>query len=273
MIDRTFQVTPAIGPSRERSLWAEGIHHWDDFSMDPAVEVLSKRIDPAVRAALADAREALHFRAWRRLQARLPQRERWRLAPHLLSELAYLDIETDGTHQGCEVTCIGVLHRGQVHAFVNAHDMAGFPAFFEQVEGVVTFNGSCFDLPVLERAFPGLAMPSVHIDLRFMARGMGLEGGLKKLEETLGIGRPPHLKGVGGYEAVTLWKAFAEGGSREALQRLVEYNLYDAVQLEPLLALLFNRHPARAACEAPELTVIERGDHLYDLTRTVARYA
>ncbi len=54
------------------------------------------------------------------------------------------------------------------------------------------------------------------------------------LEERLGVIRPGELKGVDGLEAVRLWHAH-RAGRPGALERLVQYNRADTVNLEPLL--------------------------------------
>jgi hypothetical protein len=46
----------------------------------------------------------------------------------------------------------------------------------------VTFNGSCFDVPVLRQHFPQLRPPAAHLDLRFIFRRLGHGAGLKALE-------------------------------------------------------------------------------------------
>ena len=271
MIDRTFQLIRGVGPAREKDLWRRGVRTWNDL---PKNEVtLSARLDPALHAAIGQSRRALDSGDLPALLALLPQRERWRLLPHFEGEAAYLDIETDGTSSNAEVTCVGVLFRGKVRAFVNGFDLDAFPAFAEQLRLLVTFNGSCFDVPVLERYFRGLRLPRAHIDARFAARSAGMSGGLKALEKALGLERPLHLQGVGGFEAVRLWRIWRDGGDRAALAKLVEYNLYDAVQLQPVLQRLYNRMRDVEISGAAHLPQTERGDFLYDITREVARFA
>ncbi len=58
MIRATFQLTPGIGPYRERELWTAGILHWDAFPAAPAV-ALSSRLDDRIRKAVDEARDAL----------------------------------------------------------------------------------------------------------------------------------------------------------------------------------------------------------------------
>jgi uncharacterized protein YprB with RNaseH-like and TPR domain len=63
---------------------------------------------------------------------------------------------------------------------------------------------------------------------------LGLAGGLKRIEERLGIGDRTGVEGIHGLDAVRLWQEYRRG-SRSALDRLVRYNRADTVNLEPLL--------------------------------------
>ena len=271
MLERTFQLMPGVGPAREKELWRRGIQHWDDF---PTHQVgLSLRADPAMRTAIGEAKAALARRDAAALAARLPVRERWRLFPAFTAECAYLDIETDGAGRESDVTAIGVLFRSKVYSFVSGFNLAAFEELAEQFSVLATFNGACFDVPVLERYFRHLKLPQAHIDLRFAARTVGLEGGLKRIENEVGIARPLHLRGVDGYQAVLLWRRWRDLGDRDALRLMVEYNLYDAVQLKPLLERLYNRSHERELAGAAPVPESDRGDLLYDISRAVMEFA
>ena len=76
-------------------------------------------------------------------------------------------------------------------------------------------------------------------------------GGLKKLEARMGLTRPGAVHGVDGWEAVMLWRHWCANRDVEALCKLVEYNLYDAIQLRPLLDLGYNRLVAQSGVERP----------------------
>lgn len=75
---------------------------------------------------------------------------------------------------------------------------------------LVTFFGSVFDIPYLCAKFPGLRLPPWHFDLCFAARRLALQGGLKHIEQTLGIERSESIRGLDGWDAVRLW---SRGGS------------------------------------------------------------
>jgi uncharacterized protein YprB with RNaseH-like and TPR domain len=268
LIDHTFQLIPSVGPSRERELWKRGIHSWAEFPPDALT--LSSRQDAPLREAIVRAREALETGQANALARMLPRRVRWRLFPHFAEEAAYLDIETEGPER--EITAIGMLWRGQVFSFVSGFNLEKFEQVAEQIQVLVTFNGSAFDVPILEHYFRHLRLPVAHIDARFAGRTAGMEGGLKKQEIELGIARPPHLMGIHGLEATRLWRAWKEEGSVSALRLFVEYNLFDAIQLRPLMERIFNRCAERALSGAPTLPETERGDVLYDVSRKVLEF-
>ncbi len=82
----------------------------------------------------------------------------------------------------------------------------------------------------------------------------------------MGIGRPAHLRGLNGSDAVTLWRTYERSNEIEVLRRLVEYNLYDAFQLRSLAGILYNRAADLLACDE-RVPVFERGELLYDVSK------
>jgi hypothetical protein len=96
---------------------------------------------------------------------------------------------------------------------------------------------------------------------------MGMGGGLKRLENALGFGRPPHLQGVAGMDAVLLWRAWQQTQDLAPLRFLVEYNLYDSIQLRTLAERAYNRGVEKLGFERLAVPVFERGDVLYDVSR------
>jgi hypothetical protein len=131
----------------------------------------------------------------------------------------------------------------------------------------VSFNGTVFDAPVLKRFLDEMPAPAVHLDLCHLCRRLGWRGGLKKLEDKLGFGRPQHLRGVDGLDAVFLWRYWKHFKDIAALRLLVEYNVYDSIQLRTLAARAYNHGIERLGLDEPPMAVFERGDVLYDVTR------
>lgn len=263
MITATFRGMPGIGPSRERELWEKGVRDWADLPAEGPI--LSPRLDDRLRAAVNEARALLARRDLAGIARWLPTNERWRLWPRFAEETCFVDIETDGDAE--TVTSIGLLASDGPRAFVRGFDLDAFPAAFERYGVVVTFNGAAFDLPVLRRAFPDLRMPPVHVDLRFLFQRLGERGGLKALEKRFGLDRPAGVEGMDGWEAVKAWRRWQAERDVRALCRLVEYNLYDAIQLRPLLEIAWNRLVEEIGLDRAPCEIWQRGEVIYDVSR------
>jgi len=264
VIRSTFQLAPGLGPYLERTLWAQGIAGWDDLPAAPA-RVLSPRLDERLRQGVDRAREALAAGDAEGLAALLPRRERWRLLPAFQAEAAYLDVETDGEGR---LTLVGLLDAAGPRILLRGRDLEAFPERAAGWKLLVTFNGLSFDAPLLRRAFPRWKPPLAHLDLRHLFARLGLSGGLKRLEQETGVGRPDHLLGLSGADAARLWDAH-QAGEPGALRLLAEYNAYDVVNLRALAALGYNRMVERHLLPARPLPVPQRGELLYDLSRAL----
>ncbi len=152
---------------------------------------------------------------------------------------AYLDIETTGlSPSGCEITVIGIhLCREGGTDFVQlvGKDISadGILGALEGIDTLYTYNGSRFDLPFIN-AVLGLNLEEhfPHRDLMYDCWRNRLYGGLKGVEKQLGIGRK--LPDMNGWEAVKLWWKYVESFDLEALNKLLEYNKEDVVNLKTL---------------------------------------
>jgi hypothetical protein len=271
-LERTFQLTKGVGPWRERDLWARELATWSDFEAAAAQDVvMNERLDRELLEAIVHGRAALKRRSLAELAALVPAREHWRLYGHFVDEAAFFDIEADGDEVP---TVVGVMDREGVATFRRGHSLSQLPARLAKSPLWVTFNGSVFDVPTLQRAFKSddvaFPRPLVHLDLRFLIRHAKLKGGLKGVEETIGLGRPPHLKGVKGLDAIRLWREWNETKNKTALRLLVEYNLYDAINLRSVLEwTLWRSAELNAWSNLEKKPIFERGDVLYDVSRLV----
>ncbi len=261
MIHSTFRIAPGVGPFLEGKLWTAGILQWEDFPAAPAV-VLSASLDARVRTAIVRARSALASGDAEALATMLPRNERWRLYGTFGEDAAFLDVETDGD----ALTAIGILDRRGPRLLLAGRDLDRFPDEASGWKLLVTFNGVSFDVPALRRAFPGWRAPRAHVDLRHLWGRLGHRGGLKLLEAETGVGRPAHLVGLGGRDAVRLWRAHRHGDPA-ALRLFAEYNLLDAVNLRTLMDMGYNRMIERLRLPAAPVPVQERGDVRYDVTK------
>ncbi len=235
MIRRTFLILPAVGAAREKALWRDGIGDWTEFRSRPSAPGISSSRKEDCDRVIAEAEIGLDDRDSRLLASMLPRQESWRLYDDFKEEAAFLDIETDGLSPGCSVTMVGVHGPAGTEVMVSGEglDACSIAEALEGASMLVTFNGSCFDLPVLAAEYPSLDLGLPHLDLRFAARRAGLRGGLKAVEGSLGLRRDEGIADVDGREAVRLWNRWRRG-CRGSLDTLMEYNRADTENLSPV---------------------------------------
>ncbi|MEE9592005.1 MAG: ribonuclease H-like domain-containing protein, partial [Thermoplasmata archaeon] len=137
-----------------------------------------------------------------------------------------------------EITLIG-LFDGEEMRYFYEETMKDFPEALDPYRLLVTFNGSTFDVPFLQRTFPSLDVHQLHIDLRYAFARLGMKGGLKAIEGRMGIRRSPATQGVRGWDAVYLWRRY-QRGDEEALRVLLQYNGEDVINLRPLLEIAYD---------------------------------
>lgn len=236
MLRATFQHLSGVGPVTEANLWRAGVSDWSELLARRGELGLASGFRGRLERELAASERALveHDAAW--FGHRLSEEEHWRLYPEFACETAFLDIETTSLspYEGI-VTVVGVHGGGATRSFVAGENLEELPAYLRRFPILATFNGRRFDVPYLSVAFPYLEPPPVHIDLRFLFYRLGIAGGLKRIEERLGLGERSGVEGIGGLDAVRLWQRYRRG-DRAALDTLVRYNRADTVNLEPLLA-------------------------------------
>lgn len=244
MITNTFSILNGIGPGIERKLWKSGILTWRDFLSATEIRFLSeskKRLyDEKLGEALArlDKRDSAYFRL------KMNQSDHWRLFETFSGDAVCLDIETNGLPpgKGGYTTVVG-LYDGDEYTSLVKGDNLSADSLYEQLSRyryLITFYGSVFDIPFLEKTLPGFTMDVPHFDLCFGWRSIGFKGGLKKLEGKLGISRADETSGLDGYDAVLLWRR-AQRGDENALRVLVEYNREDTVNLMHIARVLYPR--------------------------------
>ena len=164
---------------------------------------------------------------------------------------AYLDIETTGFIGGNSYpTVVGIAVDFPGDWFVEqlvGEDITS-SAILHVLEGVTTihtFNGASFDLPFLAwRPGVDLRRRFEHRDLMHGCRRVGLRGGLKRIEQALGIGRGD-LPEMSGHDAVLLWRKYLDEQNGAALDLLLEYNRADVENLYTLRQHLDEKNHGR----------------------------
>lgn len=142
--------------------------------------------------------------------------------------LAYLDIEA--SLEGA-MTVLGVYRsdRGTIQLVGEAITPEAVAGALAGVAHIYTYSGHNFDIPLVQAM--GIDMPP-HTDLLFECHMRGLRGGMKKVEEMLGI--PRELPELNGSHATMLWRAFERDRRWAALRLLMAYNYEDTVNLARL---------------------------------------
>ncbi|MBI4849096.1 MAG: ribonuclease H-like domain-containing protein [Nitrospirae bacterium] len=155
---------------------------------------------------------------------------------------AYLDIETTGlSPDSAELTVIGIhIENGCEDVVQLIGEEISESSLIEAMSNVgslYTYNGSRFDLPFIkEKLKIDLTGCCPHVDLMYDCWKNNLKGGLKAVERQLGIAR--QSTGVDGWVAVQLWNNYRWNGCKDSLNKLLEYNKEDVLNLKKLREML-----------------------------------
>jgi uncharacterized protein YprB with RNaseH-like and TPR domain len=242
MLKRTFVHIPGIGAKSEERMWQSGIASIDQL-LDKTSGALDtgkptrrkKNLHPVAHASV----QALKERDFRFFYTHLPANQHWRLLGEGL-KTAYLDIETTGLDvYSSHITSICVYDGCNWNAYIYGRNLDAFREDIRQYELLVTYNGKTFDIPFVNHFFK-INLDTPHVDLRYPLAAKGYKGGLKKIEQTLGLGRTGAMKDVDGFMAVHLWNEYATRKNPRALETLIAYNLEDVFNLAPMAARVFN---------------------------------
>ena len=234
MIKNSFIFLPGISHATEQKLWKAGVHDWRTFLRKDSVPGVSRARKGFYNNQLVKASEALLDNDIHSISQRFPSNEMWRFYKHLDEDACFLDIETSGYYG--DVTVVGAYDGFDTKMFVKGFnlDTNALKQVLSQYKLLVTFNGSSFDLPVLERYHKGCVPTIPHLDLRHACSKLGLVGGLKKIEKTLGIKRGDEVSEMDGSEAVYLWNMWKSTKDQKYLDLLVKYNEEDIINLKPI---------------------------------------
>ncbi len=271
MLQNTFIHISGVGTKTEQGFWAAGVKDWASFC-----EGMPLKLPPARRKCIAaelhesklqlDDRNATFF------SSRLPAGEQWRLFSEFRHQTAYLDIETTGLDANCTISTIAMYDGSKMVTYVNGKNLDDFVDDIREYKLLVTYNGKCFDVPVIEREL-GCRLDQAHIDLRYVLARLGFKGGLKRCEKLLGMARND-LEDVDGLFAIVLWKAYLRNGDEHALETLLAYNLQDVINLEELMLTAFNMSTEKAGFHHGAMLPIPKPpDNPFHVHRsTISRY-
>lgn len=229
MITHSLRHCSGIGPTRLAQLHGIGIRSWNDV-----IEHASK-IPPGIRSGLlAESRRALDALRTNDIGyfvRQLSPEDKWRVLCEFFDQTSYFDIETSGLEVDAEITVIVCWHRGRLHTFVEHENLDDFLDLLDDVSLLASFNGAGFDVPRVLDAFHIPELPCPHLDLRWPCWHAGLRGGLKNIERTLQIARPPDLRHTDGELAVQLWSDWKQRQDTAARSHLIRYCAADVLIL------------------------------------------
>ncbi|MFC1667867.1 ribonuclease H-like domain-containing protein [Chlamydiota bacterium] len=242
MLLNTFLHIPGMAEKHEESLWERSISSWDVFLMSNRTEI--EKLVPIpyeyIVEFLKRSYDNFGIKNISFFQQYLPVSYCWRLFPHFREEIAFLDIETSGISRYHNyITTISVYNGHTVSSYIKGKNLHEFIDDIFQYKILVTYNGTCFDIPFIEKEF-AIHFDQLHIDLRYVLNRLGIKGGLKSCEKQVGIDRSL-LGGVDGYTAVLLWNDYMRNNTPESLETLLAYNCEDVINLEKLLVYAYNR--------------------------------
>ncbi|MBN2653516.1 MAG: ribonuclease H-like domain-containing protein [Nitrospirae bacterium] len=244
MIRHTFSLLNGIGEKLELKIWQQGILTWDDFCNAEYIEGISPDRKIQYDEQLKKASEELHKGNAEYFTKTVRRKEQWRLYKTFRDNAVCLDIETNGYQPGSGgyPTVVG-LYNGFDWRYLLRGENLSAENINKELYGykcLITFYGSVFDVPYLQRSMPGVRFDIPHFDLCFASRKLGIEGGLKKIEQLFGIERQEAVKGIDGYAAVKLWEQ-ARRGSTEARDLLLMYNREDTLSLLKLADIFYEK--------------------------------
>jgi uncharacterized protein YprB with RNaseH-like and TPR domain len=238
MLKNTYIHIPNIGSTTEYKIWKSGIKSWEDLLKNHDMIKLPRAKKRLLFSEVEESIEQLSSGNHTFFARRLAPCHHWRAYPEFRDKTAYVDIETTGlSPRDSSITIIGIYNGRETRTYIKGVNLEEAPEELARYKQLVTFNGARFDLPFIEREFPGL-FNHLHLDLLYPLRKVGYTGGLKKIEHSLGVKRSDETEGLSGFDAVRLWNRY-ELGDEDALDILIKYNAEDVVNLERIIEMTY----------------------------------
>ncbi len=239
MLRNTFILLEGITSKREQELWNAGIRTWNDFLAAKSIKGISPKRKGHYDRSITEFRKSYEEEDYAYFSDKLAKKESWRLYPELKEHALFLDIET--SYRNKEITVIGLSDGYETTTLVRGAnlDRTVLAQIMDRYKLLITFNGSSFDIPLIEKRF-SMKILHPHLDLKHVCSHAGLTGGLKQIEEELGIKRPEHLRPKS-CNPVELWRAFHASGDYEYLQLLIDYNREDVENLKRITEVAIKR--------------------------------
>lgn len=247
MIQCTFQQVTGVYRKGELRLWQSGITNWDKLLETPQHHPnFTKKLWNRLRTDIIQCKKALENEDYDFFITKFPEDLLWRLIPNLKGKILYFDIEATGLDITKDsITTISTFDGTEIRYFVKDQNLKEFIPYLEKFDAIATFDGEKMDLPFIESKL-GFNFYHIHFDLFKISRKLGISGGLKQIENYLGISRnTKNLDGIDGKTAIYLWKEYQLTNDKRYLDTLLAYNIEDAVNLERILYWFYDRLRAK----------------------------
>ena len=232
MITEALQHCRGLGPIKLNQLVNTGVRSWHDALQLP--HLIPRGLRDSVVAECERCLQALNDHDIRYFVDSFSTQDKWRILTQYVDRCSYFDIETTGLEYDDTITVIACWHKGQLHTFVEHENLDDFLDLLDDVELLISFNGSTFDVPRVLDGFHIPELPCPHLDLRWPCYHKKLEGGLKHVTTRLGLQRPHDLHDADGSLAVRLWSAWIHQKNATARDQLLRYCAADVLLMVPL---------------------------------------
>jgi len=234
VIRKSFIFLPGISYNLEKSLWNQGILNWNDFLKSKKIKGISTKRKNIYNLILNKVKSELFSLNSDYFIDKLPSSENWRLYKFFENEVVFLDIEVE--HVTKDVTVIGLFDGIDTKIMIRGYnlDMKVLKQELLKYKLIVTYNGSTFDIPFLNKRYPGLIPKIPCFDLKVGCRRLGLIGGLKEVEKKLNIKRSQIIKKLTNGDPYLLYRMWKGSGDNYYLKLLVEYNEEDVINLKKI---------------------------------------
>jgi len=237
LIQNSFIFLERIKKGIEKKIWKQGIYSWDSFLSKNKIDGLSIVRKKYYNRKIIEARKALYNFDSAYFKNILPQSEYYRLYDFFKEDCVFLDIETTGLDsKNDDITLIGLFDGINKKTMIKGINLEYklLKNEFKKYKLIITFNGSSFDVPFINKTYPGLLPNIPNFDVKSVTDRLNLKGGLKEIEKKLGIKRNKIIEKFYGGDALTLWKMHRATGDDYYLKLLIEYNEDDIINLKTI---------------------------------------
>ena len=236
MIEHSFLFLEGIQERSEQKLFDQGICSWDAFLREKEIRGISRRRKLYYDRKITRARSELYKGNSGHFTDILPKKHHWLLFEKFYDEAVYIDIETDGNKKDSRLIAISLFDSYEAKTMIRDVnlDIDALRVYLSHFKYIISFNGSCFDTPFINRRYQNMFPDVPHMDLRFLCAQLGLKGSLKEVENMIGITREGLVSRVKGGDPSLLWRMLKGSSDPYYLDLLVRYNQEDVINLQPL---------------------------------------